>query len=320
LPSRRAIVRQAKEQQELEDGALEDGSKGRGVDGSTEDGSKGRGVDGSTEELVRDDTKRKFSVAIIGRPNVGKSTLLNTLLNEERCIVDDIPGTTRDPIDSLVEHNGIEYRFVDTAGIRKRARTTERVDKFSVVASLKHIESADLVLLLLDSQTGPTEQDAHVAGYAFEKDRAIIVLANKWDEGQKLYTKEEFEHRLELKMNYLNYCPVLYVSGKTGKNVTKIFDVIESLRKQYEIKITTGALNRAFEHIINNHPLPIYKGQEIKMYYATQVHSSPPSFIVFCNYPKQVHFSYQRYLINSLRKIFKLHEVPIRVIFKGRKK
>ncbi|MBU0505406.1 MAG: ribosome biogenesis GTPase Der [bacterium] len=321
-PSRRAMKRLAKDEKELEEGsqdlrvagALDISSKEPECQ-STKDEEQG-----NVEKVELAGGQRQFRVAIIGRPNVGKSTLLNTILNEERCIVDDVPGTTRDPIDSLVVHNDIEYRFVDTAGIRKRARTTERVDKFSVVASLKHIENSDLVLLLLDSQTGPTEQDAHVAGYAFEKDRAIIVLANKWDEGQKLFTKEEFEHRLELKMNYLNYCPVLYISAKTGKNVTKIFEVIEALRKQYEIKITTGALNRAFENIISNHPLPIYKGQEIKMYYATQVKSSPPSFVVFCNYPKQVHFSYERYLINSLRKVFKLQEVPVRVIFKGRKK
>ncbi len=286
------------------------GSQGERKD----EGTKGREDE---EEGEREDD-RNLSVAIIGRPNVGKSTLLNTLLDEERCIVDDVPGTTRDPIDSIIEYNNIIYNFVDTAGIRKRAKTRERVEIFSVMAALKCIDRANLVLLLVDAITGPTEQDAHVAGYAFEKEKAIIILANKWDEGQKTFTREEFEEKMELKMNYLNFCPILYISAKTGKNVNKIFQAIESVRKQYEFKVTTGELNRVFEKIINHHSLPLYKGQEIKMYYATQVNSSPPSFIVFCNYPKEVHFSYKRYLVNSLREIFSLNNVPVRLFFRKR--
>ncbi|EKD51624.1 MAG: hypothetical protein ACD_62C00215G0008 [uncultured bacterium] len=273
-------------------------------------------ADGTLDDAL---VKKTLSISIIGRPNVGKSTLLNTFLNEERCIVDDVPGTTRDPIDSLVEYNGITYRFVDTAGIRKRAKTTERVDKFSVVAALKCIDESNLVLLLLDSTTGPTEQDAHVAGYAFEKERAIIILANKWDEGQHKFTQQSFEHKMELKMNYLKFCPILYISAKTGKNVSKIFTTIEDVRRQYEFSVGTGELNRVFENIVDHHPLPVFKGQEIKMYYSTQVKSSPPSFMVFCNYPDKVHFTYKRYLINAIREAFALQNVPIRIMFRKRK-
>lgn len=269
-------------------------------------------------DVIEESNHTDFSICIAGRPNVGKSTLLNAFLDEERCIVDDVPGTTRDPIHSFVSYQDKTYKFIDTAGIRKRARTKERVEKFSVVQSLKVIDQADLSLLLIDGNVGPTEQDAHVAGYAFEKGKAIILVVNKWDEGKDKYTREEFEERLEFKMNYLNYCPVLYVSAKTGKNLDKIFKAIEFVREQYERKISTAQLNRAFEELIENHPLPVYKGQQIKMYYATQVSQKPPTFAVFCNYPKEVHFSYKRYLINSLRDRFDFQNVPVRVLFKKR--
>lgn len=261
-----------------------------------------------------------FSVAITGRPNVGKSTLLNALLNEERCLVDDEPGTTRDPIHSYVEHAHQVYRFVDTAGIRKRARTTTRVEKFSLVKSLKIIDVSDLVLLLLDGISGPTEQDAHVAGAAFDKNKPMILIVNKWDEGKNKFTKQEFENRLEFKMNFLQNVPVLYVSAKTGKNLDKIFTVIEKMRRQYETVIKTAELNKAFKYIIDHHPMPSYNGQAIKMYYATQVSQKPPTFMVFCNYPSHVHFTYKRYLINSLRETFELTDVPVRVVFKQRER
>lgn len=272
----------------------------------------------SEDEVITLKEDYLFKVAIIGRPNVGKSTLLNAVLEEERCIVDNTPGTTRDPIHSDVEWDGKTYRFIDTAGIRKRARTIERVEKFSVVQSLKMIDEADLVLLLMDSTEGPTEQDAHVAGYAFEKNKAMVLVANKWDEGQEKWTREYYENRMELKMNFLSPYPLIYISAKTGKNLKRIFQAIEFIREQYEKKVTTSELNKVFQHIIDHHPLPVYKGQQIKMYYATQVSSKPPTFAVFCNYPKQVHFSYKRYLQNALREIFKLENVPVRVLFKSR--
>lgn len=261
-----------------------------------------------------------FSVAITGRPNVGKSTLLNALLQEERCLVDDEPGTTRDPIHGCVKYRGKEYRFIDTAGIRKRAKATSRVEKFSLGKSLKTIEESDLVLLLVDGISGPTEQDAHVAGAAFEKNKPMILIVNKWDIGKDKFTKEEFENRLEFKMNFLQNVPVLYVSAKTGKNFDKIFSVIEKIRVQYERIIKTGELNKAFKYIIDHHPMPSYNGQAIKMYYATQVSQKPPSFLVFCNYPRHVHFTYKRYLINALREAFELQDVPVRVIFKQRER
>lgn len=270
-------------------------------------------------EVVVQKPLRMPNIALIGRPNVGKSTLLNAILEEERSIVDDVPGTTRDPIHTYITRDDKEYCFIDTAGIRKRAKTIERVEKFSVVGSLGVIDKADIVLLLIDGNEGPTDQDAHVAGYAFEKQKAIILVVNKWDEGSKKFSREDFQLKLELKMNYLSYCPLIFISAKTGKNLQRVFQAIQNIQEQYDVQIKTSELNRVFEHIINHHPLPTYKGKDIKMFYATQVGRRPPSFVIFCTEPKHVHFTYKRYLINALREAFQLHNVPIRLIFKKRK-
>ncbi len=277
--------------------------------------------EGDDENLVLDETPLALlSVALIGRPNVGKSSLLNALLNEERCLVDNSPGTTRDPVDSYLEYNEKMYRFIDTAGIRKRAKSTSRVEKVSIIMSLRVIEDADIMLLLVDGNEGPTDQDAHVAGEAFEKGKAIVIIVNKWDEGSKKYTREEFMAMLEFKMSYLQHCPVLFVSAKTGKNTDKIFEAIEGIRTQFDRVVKTSELNKAFSHIVNHHSLPVYRGHNIRMLYATQVSRKPPTFMVFCNYPQNVHFTYKRYLINSLREIFSYHHVPVRVVFKESRK
>lgn len=270
-------------------------------------------------ELSDDRPEPPFKMAIIGRPNVGKSTLLNAFLQDERSITDDTPGTTRDPIDVIIPFGDKSYHIIDTAGIRKRAKSRERVEKFSIVKSRAVIEEADVVLLLIDGHEGPTVQDAHVAGLAFEKAKALIMIINKWDAGKEKWTREYLEERLELKMNFLSQVPMLYVSAKTGKNIERIFPLVERMRDQLERRISTSALNKAFEHIITHHPLPVYKGQQIKMFYATQGGTRPPTFLVFCNYPKQVHFSYKRYLINALKEIFEFSDVPVRVVFKSRK-
>ena len=268
-------------------------------------------------EILEDKADQVLKVAIIGRPNVGKSTLLNSILGEERCVVDDTPGTTRDPVHTDFSLSGKNYRLIDTAGIRRHAKTKTRVEKFSVMSALNIIDQAHMVLLLIDGNEGPTDQDAHVAGYAFEKSKAIIVVVNKWDLGHEKFKVPQFTERLELKMNYLNYCPVLYVSAKTKKNLRKIFDTIETMRSQYFYRIKTGELNRAFAEIIDHHPLPSFNGRDIRMKYVTQVGTAPPTFAVFCTDPAHVHFSYKRYLSNALREGFKLKEVPLRVVFKG---
>lgn len=262
--------------------------------------------------------RRPLNIAILGRPNVGKSTLLNALLGDERSIVDNNPGTTRDPIHSYLTWEDKEYCFIDTAGIRKRAKTKERVEKFSVVTALNEMEKADVILLVIDGDVGPTDQDAHVAGYAFEKFKPMILLVNKWDEGSKKGTREELEDQLDFRMRFMNDTPTLYISAKTKKNLGKIFDAIESVREQMDSRIKTGQLNKAFEAIVAHHPLPTYRGQSIKMFYSTQAGVRPTTILIFCSEPKHVHFSYKRYLNNALREIFKLKDVPLRLIFKKR--
>jgi GTP-binding protein len=267
--------------------------------------------------LPRGET-RPFSLAIIGRPNVGKSTLLNAILGEERSIVHDEPGTTRDPINTTVDWDGETYRIIDTAGIRRHAKSTERVEKFSILAAKRMIDESDLALLVLDGAEGPVAQDAVVAGYAFEKQKAIIVVVNKWDEGAKKFKREEFEGRLELKMNYLAYAPVLYVSAKTRKNLGKILTAVRGLRCEYDTTVRTSELNRAFEHIVDHHPLPVFQGKSIRLYYATQGGTRPPTFLIYASDPRHIHFSYTRYVINALRETFGIRHVPIRIIYKAK--
>lgn len=273
--------------------------------------------DGTTETIGATETPaRPFSIAIIGRPNVGKSTLLNAILGEERSLVHDEPGTTRDPIDTDVTWDGESYLLIDTAGIRRHAKSVERVEKFSILAAKHRIDKADLALLVLDGSEGPVAQDAVVAGYAFERQKAIVVIVNKWDVGAKKYPREKFEEQLELKMNYLSYCPVLYVSAKTRKNLGKIFEAVRMLKKEYAMTIRTSDLNRAFEQIVNHHPLPVFQGKSIRLYYATQGGTHPPTFLIYASDPRHIHFSYTRYVINALRETFDIRHIPIRIVYK----
>jgi GTP-binding protein len=272
-----------------------------------------------SEALPEDKPEKPLKISIIGRPNVGKSTLFNALINEQRSIADNTPGTTRDPIDTTIEFDGNSYCFIDTAGIRRQGKTHERVEKFSIVAALKKVDESDVVLLVLDAEQGPTDQDAHVAGYAFEKDKTLIIVNNKWDLGKEKWTREDVEGRMELKMNFLNFCPMLYLSALTGKNVDKVFKALQGVKRQLDTRISTSALNKAFEHMVEHHPLPTYKGREIKMFYATQAATRPPAFLIFCTEPAHVHETYKRYLKNGLRELLETPEIPIKLIFKKRK-
>lgn len=276
--------------------------------------------EGRWAKYLADLQSRPLNIAILGRPNVGKSTLLNALLGDDRSIVDDVPGTTRDPIHSYLTWEGKEYCFIDTAGIRKRAKSTDRVEKFSIVSALNVMEKADLVLLVIDGQIGPTDQDAHVAGYAFEKNKAMIILVNKWDVGGVESTREAIEHDIDFRMTFLNNTPILYISAKTKKNLGKIFDLIATIQTQMDLHIKTSAVNKEFQHIVEHHPLPTFRGQNIRMFYATQVGVRPPTFSIFCTEPKHVHFSYKRYLINAFKKSFGLADVPVRLLFKKRER
>jgi GTP-binding protein len=255
----------------------------------------------------------------MGRPNVGKSTLLNRLLGEERSLVHDNPGTTRDPVNSFVTYENEKFILVDTAGIRKKGKTHESVEKFSIIKALQVLEKSHMVLLLLDAVAGISEQDAHVLGEAHKRGKAIIVLVNKWDEAGEKTTSQEFKLQLERKLQFVFYSPVLFISAKTGKGVDRLFPMILKVKKQYETQVSTSELNKLFEKIVGNHPLPVYGGKDIKIYYATQLKNRPPTFVVFANYPDKIHFSYERYLQNALRKALKLPLVPMRILFRKKK-
>lgn len=266
------------------------------------------------------DANRALRVAIIGRPNVGKSSLMNALLGFSRVVVDDTPGTTRDTIDSHLVYKDQHLLLMDTAGIRRRGKTEEVVEKFSVVQALKSIQKAHLTLFVVDASQGITAQDAHVVGEAFERSRLILLLLNKVDLLKDPEDQKNLFNFSSQKLRFLNDVPRLFISAKNNKNIAKIFPKALELYQKYQTRVSTGQLNQAFDKIVKQHPLPTYKGQELKFYYVTQTRTKPPTFAVFCNYPKKVHFSYERYLKNELKKQFDLQEIPLRIDFRERKK
>jgi GTP-binding protein len=253
---------------------------------------------------------RKIRVAIIGRPNTGKSTLLNTLTGEERSIVSPVAGTTRDSIDETVMHNDIEYIFVDTAGIRRKGKTTEMTEKLSVVMARRHIRMADVSVVVLDATEGVLALDATITGYAHEGGRAIVICVNKWDciaEGKK----REFERNLRDQMKFMEYAPVVFLSAKTGVGVNALFKLIREVDDSASKRITTGELNRFVEKL---------HFEERKIFYITQATVRPPTFVLFTNNAAPLHFSHERYLINQIRKRFGFRGTPVVVKTKARKK
>jgi len=253
---------------------------------------------------------RRIRVAIIGRPNTGKSTLLNTLTGEERSIVSPVAGTTRDSVDATVIHNDIEYVFVDTAGIRRKGKTTEMTEKLSVVMARRHIRMADVTVVVLDATEGVLALDATITGYAHEGGRAIVICVNKWDciaEGKK----REFERNLRDQMKFMEYAPVVFLSAKTGVGVNALFKLIREVDDSASKRITTGELNRFVEKL---------HFEERKIFYITQAGVRPPTFVLFTNNAKPLHFSHERYLINQIRKRFGFRGTPVVVKTKARKK
>lgn len=273
------------------------------------------------ESLHEEPFPDAIKVAIVGKPNAGKSSLINKLLNSERCIVSSIPGTTRDTIDTYFEFQGKNIVFIDTAGIKRKGRTRDVLDKFSVIMALKALDRCDIAVLVLDGHDGVSEQDATIAGYAFDRGKGCIIVANKWDlmkEPRKCFP--EFEERVRKKFKFLEFAPLLTVSAKTGQGLNKLLSSIGHVYGEYSKNITTGRLNDCFEKAIIKNPMSSYRGKFLKMMYTTQVKNCPPTFRCFVNYPQGVHFSYKRYLTNSLRKVFGFSGTPVRLFFSGRKK
>ena len=260
-----------------------------------------------------------ISVAVVGRPNVGKSSLINAILGEPRLLVTDIPGTTRDAIDTVVEKDGRRFLFKDTAGIRRKSRVGLRLEKYSVMKSLKAMEECHIALLLIDVTEGVADQDVRIAGYAYERGMAVILLLNKWDlleSEDKDLTRHKQE--TERKLKYLSYAPILPISAQTGKGVHRLFDFILNLYREYTTRISTPELNDLIQSAVSKHSPPRYRNRPVKFYYATQVGIRPPSFLVFANAPKGVHFSYERFLANQIKSHFHLEMTPVRLFFRAR--
>jgi len=260
-------------------------------------------------------------IAMVGRPNVGKSSLINRLLDSTRCIVSDIPGTTRDAVDTFLEVDKGNFLLVDTAGIKRKGKTAQVLDKFSVIMALKALDRCDIAIILVDGAEGITDQDATIAGYAFERGRGCIIVVNKWDLVEPLdTTREKIEQQIREKCKFLDFAPIIILSALTGYGVDKLLPQVKYVSEEYQKNIPTGRLNECFEQAIEKNPISSYRGKFIKMHYATQVKKSPPTFKCFVNYPEGIHFSYKRYLINSLRKKFGFTGTPVRLVFSGKPK
>ena len=264
-----------------------------------------------------DENEDRIKVAIIGKPNVGKSSLLNIILNEERSIVSNIAGTTRDAIDSEFQNEFGKYVFIDTAGIRRKSKVNESIEKFSVMRTLLAIERADVCLVLIDALEGVTDQDARILGEAHEAGKGIIIIVNKWDEIEKdTGTLEKYKKEVYEKLSYAQYAPILFISAKTGQRVNKIFELINNVAEQNSKRISTAVINEVINEAIAVVQPPTDKGKRLKIFYGTQASTKPPTFIIFVNNKSIFHFSYQRYLINCFRNNFGFEGTPIRLIIR----
>lgn len=289
----------------------------------------GRGINDlveALEELLPDDTTEtdqegEVRIAVVGRPNVGKSSLVNRLLGYERVVANPVAGTTRDSIDTPFVYDNKRYLLIDTAGIRRKGKVSQNLEKYSAVSSLKAMECAHVVLMVIDAEEGVADQDLSVAGYAYERGRALILLVNKWDLPEKdNHTMGKFVEEVRRRFKFLAFSPLLFVSAQTGQRVNKIMGLVESVVLEFNRRIPTAQLNQGLEEFVAKHPPSMVRGQRIKFYYAAQSAVRPPTFVLFSNRPEDIHFSYQRYLMNCFREKFDFNQVPIRLQFKGRGK
>ncbi len=261
-----------------------------------------------------DEEPDRIKVAVIGKPNVGKSSLINTILGEKRVIVSDVAGTTRDAVDTEFENASGKYLFIDTAGIRRKSKVEERVEKFSVMRAQLAVERADVCLILIDAREGVTEQDTKIAGLAHEAGKASIVVVNKWDLVDKeTGTMEKMRKDIMRDLSFMSYAPVLFISALTGQRTDRLFELINFVNDQTSMRITTGMLNDVLADAQARVQPPTDKGRRLKIYYMTQTGIRPPSFVIFCNKRELFHFSYQRYIENQIRSVFGLEGTPIRM-------
>ncbi|MDR2550281.1 MAG: ribosome biogenesis GTPase Der [Desulfobulbus sp.] len=258
-------------------------------------------------------------IAFLGRPNVGKSSLINAIIGQERMVVSEIAGTTRDSVDTLVSRDPYTYLLIDTAGIRRRGKTTDKLEKFSILKSLRALGRCDIALVLIDAEEGITEQDTKVIGYTQEQGRAVIICLNKWDLiKDEPKRQERLLEEVRMAVKFIPFAPVLKVSALAGTGIKRLFPEIGKVHRQYRQRFTTAALNRLLAEAVARHEPPFYHGRRLKFYYTAQLGTAPPLFAVVASDPKGIHFSYQRYLVNSFREGLGLDRVPIRLLFRER--
>ena len=290
----------------------------------------GRGIGDLMDEVIKalppsppeiERIKEGIRVAIVGRPNVGKSSLLNKLIGRPRAIVDSTPGTTRDTLDTPLLREGRRYVFIDTAGIRRKSKVTERVEKYSAIKALKSLERCDVALVLIDGFEGLTEQDARIAEFAEENGRALILVVNKWDLVQKeTQTMEEYKERIHREMKTLDYVPTLFISATTGQRVSRLFQTIDEVMAEHRKRIATGELNTWLREAVENYSPPAFHNRPVKLLFISQVSTAPPTFILFVNEPLGLGESYRRYLLRRLREKYGFTGTPLRLFLKKRKK
>ena len=295
-----------------------------------------RGIDGLLEEVNQlvplkmeekqvydeedDRSKEPIAVAVIGKPNAGKSSIVNALLRKERMIVDSVSGTTRDPVDSHCSYEGREYLLVDTAGIRRRGKVSQKIETFSIVSALKSIERADVTLLIIDAEEGITEQVMKIAGYANERKKSLLIVMNKWDLVKKDgKTLKQVEEEVYDRLGFISFAPILFVSAKTGQRVPQIFEKILIVHGQYVRRIQTSDLNTILQLIVNQHPPPSKSGRPTKVYYGNQVSVAPPTFVFMTNNPEKTNFAYERYIANQFRYHFGFEGTPLNFIWRKKK-
>jgi len=287
----------------------------------------GYGIGSFMEQLLLDlpagmdrpEEEGRMRIAVIGRPNVGKSSLINRMIGSNRLVVSEMPGTTRDSVDILFEREGRPYQFIDTAGIRRKARVKERVEKFSIIKALKALNRCHISVILFDASAGVYEQDMRICGYAFERGCGMVKAFNKWDLVQgKPTLRKSLEDSIDRQLGFISFVPTVYISALTGERINTLYTLIDAVWEQYNTHVPTPIVNKALNHVVEKNPPPLVSGKRLKLLYATQVSSQPPTFAIFVNRPDIVRPSFKRYLINQFREQFNLNSITVKVLFKER--